>query len=80
MACPTCGEDGEYYRGSTALAEFRHFIARIIWAAHRARQAADHENFRAASKDLSDFVRKLEGHHAAALGVDPDGDTGPNGH
>jgi hypothetical protein len=38
MACPTCGEAGEYVN-ATPLAECRHFFARTLWAMHRLRLA-----------------------------------------
>lgn len=40
MACPVCSEDGEHFR-ATPKAEAYHFLARMLWAAHRARQALE---------------------------------------
>lgn len=40
MACPVCSESGEYFTG-TPTAETFHFLGRMLWAAHRARQAEE---------------------------------------
>jgi hypothetical protein len=44
--CPTCSEDGECFTG-TVRAEQLHFSRRLLWDAHRLRQAlqADKREF-----------------------------------
>lgn len=64
MACPTCGEGGEYFR-ATALAERRHFFSRALWAMHRWRQALEAlretEQAREASALILIFEQMKEG-------------------
>lgn len=72
MACPVCDEAGEHFHG-TPVAERAHFLQRMLWAAHRARQA--HEQIEGHSTvirdELSSLIRRLD--EVASLLVLPDG-------
>lgn len=60
MACPTCGDGGEYYR-ATPLAEARHFAARVVWALHRMRQALDALGRFDRAREVGALISLLEG-------------------
>lgn len=59
MACPVCGEAGEFVN-ATPLAESHHFLARAVWAMHRLRLALTALDRTDRARIVSALIRELE--------------------
>jgi hypothetical protein len=66
MSCPTCSEDGAYYRG-TPYAELLHFFRRALWDCHQARLALEADGRPELARETSVIIQHLE--HVTGLAL-----------
>lgn len=59
MACPTCGEEGQYFQGAPRD-DLDHYSGRAIWALHAARRAAERLGLLVRAAMISALIHELE--------------------